>query len=226
MTVSSLPATTPPSAANTQNAQSVNNGLAQVADNFQTFLSLLTTQLKNQDPLSPLDTNQFTQQLTQMTGVEQQLLSNHLLQQLVSANQGAGITAGVGLLGTTVTASDTTATLENGAATWEFQPASTPTTLTASVFDSSSNLVWTGPLTPNGSGPQAFTWNGKNQAGVQLSDGGTYTLQLTATDASGASIPITTTLRGTATGVDEVNGQTMITIGQAQVPLSAVSAVN
>ncbi|HLK23638.1 MAG TPA: flagellar hook capping FlgD N-terminal domain-containing protein [Caulobacteraceae bacterium] len=226
MTVSSVPATTQPTAASTQSAAAVNNGLAQVADNFQTFLTLLTTQLKNQDPLSPLDTNQFTQQLTQMTGVEQQLLSNQLLQQLVTQNQGSGITSGVGLIGKTVTASDATATLQNGAATWEFAPASPPASLTASVFDSSDNLVWTGALAPNGAGVQSFTWNGANQSGVQQPNGGTYTLQVTASDASGASIPVSTTLQGVATGVDEVNGQTMVAIGQLQVPLSSVSAVN
>ena len=226
MTVSSVPATTPPTTASSESSQAVNNGLASVADNFQTFLTLLTTQLKNQDPLSPLDTNQFTQQLTQMTGVEQQLLSNQLLQQLVTQNQGSGITGGVGLIGKTVTASDATATLENGAATWEFQPASAPASVTASVFDSSNNLVWTGPLTPSGAGAQAFTWNGKNQAGVQQANGGVYSLQVTATDASGVSIPVINTLQGTATGVAEVNGQTMVSIGQVQVPISAISAVN
>jgi flagellar basal-body rod modification protein FlgD len=226
MTVTAPPATTTPTAANTGSAAAVNNGLAQVADNFQTFLSLLTTQLKNQDPLSPLDTNQFTQQLTQMTGVEQQLLSNQLLQSLVNQNQGSGLTAGVGLIGKTVTAGDTSATLQNGSASWEFAPASAPASMTASVFDSSNNLVWTGGLTPSGAGPDVFTWNGQNQAGVQQTNGGTYTLRVTATDASGASIPVSTNLQGVATGVDQVNGQTMVAIGQVQVPLSAVSAVN
>ena len=81
---------------------SINSGLASMATNYQTFLSLLTTQLKNQDPLSPLDTNQFTQQLTQMTGVEQQLLSNQLLQQLVTAQSGIGQSAN--LIGKVITA--------------------------------------------------------------------------------------------------------------------------
>src|SRR5579871_3563090 len=126
MTVSSVPATTQPTAASTQSAAAVNNGLAQVADNFQTFLTLLTTQLKNQDPLSPLDTNQFTQQLTQMTGVEQQLLSNQLLQQLVNQNQGGGLTAAVGLIGKTVTADGSVAPLQNAQATWHFATATQP----------------------------------------------------------------------------------------------------
>src|SRR5580698_752771 len=81
---------------------SLNSGLAGLASNFQGFLTLLTTQLKNQDPTSPLDTSQFTQQITQMTGVEQQLLSNQLLQQLVST-QGS-VTTSANLLGDTVTA--------------------------------------------------------------------------------------------------------------------------
>jgi flagellar basal-body rod modification protein FlgD len=87
---------------------SLNNGLASLADNFQGFLTLLTTQLKNQDPTQPLDTNQFTQQITQMTGVEQQLLSNQLLQQLVS-NQG-GVAQAANMIGETITAPGATDT--------------------------------------------------------------------------------------------------------------------
>jgi flagellar hook assembly protein FlgD len=83
-------------------ALSLNSGLASLAGNFQSFLTLLTTQLKNQDPTSPLDTSQFTQQITQMTGVEQQLLSNQLLQQLVST-QGS-VSSSANLLGDTITA--------------------------------------------------------------------------------------------------------------------------
>jgi flagellar basal-body rod modification protein FlgD len=90
---------------------SVNNGLASLAGNFQSFLSLLTTQLQNQDPLNPTDTNQFTQQITQMTGVEQQLMSNQLLQQLV-ATQG-GVTAAANLIGDTITANNPASTASN-----------------------------------------------------------------------------------------------------------------
>src|SRR5579885_716501 len=93
----------PTSQATSQSQQTINTSLASIAHNYTTFLSLLTTQLKNQDPLSPLDTNQFTQQLTQMTGVEQQLLGNQLLQQLVTTQS---VTQGANLIGKTVTAPD------------------------------------------------------------------------------------------------------------------------
>ncbi len=94
--------TTPTTSNTGTSSASLNSSLASMADNFTTFLTLLTTQLKNQDPTSPLDTNQFTQQLTQMTGVEQQLQSNKLLQQLV--NTQAGIGASANLIGKVVTA--------------------------------------------------------------------------------------------------------------------------
>jgi flagellar hook assembly protein FlgD len=79
----------------------INQGLAALADNQTTFLSLLTTQLKNQDPLNPTDPTQFTQQITQMTGVEQQLLSNQLLQQLVTTQ---GLAQASNMIGKTVSA--------------------------------------------------------------------------------------------------------------------------
>jgi flagellar basal-body rod modification protein FlgD len=113
MTVNS--ATTTPTTTSTTGTTSssttssaATNGLASLADNYQTFLTLLTTQLQNQDPTSPLDTSQFTSQLTQMTGVEQQLLSNQLLQQLVTAQ--GGLSQAAGLIGKTITAPGATST--------------------------------------------------------------------------------------------------------------------
>jgi flagellar hook assembly protein FlgD len=93
----------PPSASTSPASQlSLNNGLTSLASNFQSFIGLLTTQLNHQDPLNPTDTTQFTQQITQMTGVEQQLLSNQLLQQLVT--QQTGVIGAASLIGKVVTA--------------------------------------------------------------------------------------------------------------------------
>src|SRR5215467_8915583 len=73
-----------------------------VAGNFQTFLTLLTTQLQNQDPTHPLDTNQFTQQLVQFAQVEQQLRANDQLTTLVSLQQSAQATQALGFVGENV----------------------------------------------------------------------------------------------------------------------------
>src|ERR1700692_84650 len=74
----------------------------EIASNFTTFLQLLTTQLQNQDPLSPMDTNQFTQQLVQFASVEQQMKSNDSLSTLVSLQQTAQTTSALALVGATV----------------------------------------------------------------------------------------------------------------------------
>src|SRR5205085_8749033 len=92
---------------------------ATLAGNFQSFLTLLTTQLKNQNPLDPLDTNQFTQQLVQFAGVEQQLKTNDELTSLVSMQQATQSTQALAFVGKTAVVSGSTASLTNAQATWD-----------------------------------------------------------------------------------------------------------
>ena len=91
-----------------------------IADNFQTFLTLLTTQLQNQNPLDPLDTNQFTQQLVQFAGVEQQLKSNDQLKSLIAIEKSAQATQALIYVGNTV-AVDGSTTQFDGSATWNLE---------------------------------------------------------------------------------------------------------
>src|SRR5476651_11105 len=93
-------------------------GQQEIASNFQQFLQLLTTQLQNQDPLSPMDTNQFTQQLVAFAEVEQQLKTNTDLDQLVSLNKTSQATAALSFVGKQVTADGSTTQLKNGVAVW------------------------------------------------------------------------------------------------------------
>jgi len=224
MTVST-PTLTSNTSSSSSTTSAINNSLASLASNSQTFLTLLTTQLKNQDPTSPLDTNQFTAQLTQMTGVEQQLLSNQLLQQLVNQSSGSGVTGAVDLIGKNVTASGNTATLQDGAATWQYTLGGTAANVNVQVTDSSGNVVYSGAAAA-GTGPQSFTWNGQNAKGQQQTNGGIYTLSINATDTSGNAVNVSNAVTGTATAVEQVNGQTMVTVGGVQVPLTSVTAVN
>src|SRR5712675_2613379 len=89
-----------------------------LAGNFQTFLTLLTTQLQNQNPLDPLDTNQFTQQLVQFAGVEQQLKTNDQLTTLVSLQQTAQSTQALTFVGKTAVVDGSTTNLVNSATSW------------------------------------------------------------------------------------------------------------
>ena len=99
----------------------ITKGAGAMASNFETFLTLLTTQMKNQDPLKPLDSNQFTSQLTQMAGVEQQLLTNDLLTSLLKAQSAGGLDNASNYIGKQVTAAWTATEFNDGKATWAYE---------------------------------------------------------------------------------------------------------
>ncbi|MBI4367075.1 MAG: flagellar biosynthesis protein FlgD, partial [Deltaproteobacteria bacterium] len=114
-----------------------------IASNFQTFLQLLTTQLKNQNPLDPLDTNQFTQQLVQFAQVEQQMKSNDQLASLVSLEKSAQATTALAYVGSTVVVDGATAPLANGAADWSLN-VTKPSTAAVTIKDSTGQTAYTG----------------------------------------------------------------------------------
>ena len=115
-------------------------GRTRMADSYETFMSLLTAQIKNQDPLSPMDSTQFTQQLVQMTGVEQQLLTNDLLEKLVT-NTGSGIQTSVSLLGREVRAVNSDAKLTAGKAEWSYKLDREATDVTIEVLNEFGKTV-------------------------------------------------------------------------------------
>ena len=220
--------TTPVSQTTNQSAASTNlaAGQSSLNESYSTFLTLLTTQLQNQDPTSPLDTNAFTQQLVAMTGVQQQLLSNQLLQTIAnSSTAGAGVAGAVGLIGKQATATSSNATLSGGQAAWTYNLPSTAGGATLTIADSTGKTVWTGAAPSLAAGNNSFTWNGKDSSGVQQADGGTYSLSVAAADASGTALTSTVSISGTVGSVAQSNGVTTVKIGATSVPLSSVTGV-
>ena len=218
---------TTPVAATTGAASDIAAGQTNLSTGYTTFLSLLTTQLKNQDPTSPLDTNQFTQQLVQMTGVQQQLLSNQLLQTLVNQSSASqGVTGAVGLIGKTVEATSASATVTNGKAAWEYNLGTAASNATLTVSDASGKAIWTGSAPDLSSGTHAFNWNGKTSTGTQLPDGGTYTLSVAATDANGSAVTTQALISGVVTSAANTGGTVTLQIGDNTAPLSAVTSVH
>ena len=197
-----------------------------LATNFETFLTLLTAQLKNQDPLSPMDSTQFTQQLTQMTGVEQQLLTNDLLTSLLAGQQTGGLSGAANYIGKDATAVWSTTKLEDGSATWSYELAKDAGAATLQVLDSAGKVVWTGAAPDRTEGVHDFNWNGKTTAGGQLEDGGVYTMKVVATDAAGKTVNSQVLTRGRITGVEMYDNVPSLTIGNALVPLSTVIALD
>jgi len=224
MTISTLATTTTPTSSASSTVSNsdqikLNN---QIAGNFTTFLTLLTTQLQNQNPLDPLDTNQFTQQLVQFASVEQQINMNTQLQTLVSLQQTAQNSQALGFVGKTVTVNGSTAPLTNGQAQWTFNPPS-PATATFTVTDSTGQTVLTktGTVQP---GAQSFNWNGLDSSGRQWADGN-YTLTITAVGANRQSVAIPTTVTGMVSSVDLTQSPPLLSIGGQTYTLNQILSV-
>jgi flagellar basal-body rod modification protein FlgD len=202
--------TTPPAGSSTASST---NGLAsqQIAGNFQTFLQLLTTQLQNQNPLDPLDTNQFTQQPVEFASVEQQLNTNSSLQTLVSLQQTAQSTQALQFVGKTAVVSGSVNSLTNSSATWDLNIPSN-SNVTLSIANSAGQTVYSGTFSANAGNNQPFTWNGQGSDGTQWPDG-QYTLTATAADASGTSVGVTTQVQGVVSSVDLTQSPPLLTIG-------------
>lgn len=170
-----------------------------IASNFTTFLQLLTTQLKNQNPLDPLDTNQFTQQLVQFAQVEQQMKSNEQLASLVSLEKSAQQTTALAYVGSTVVVDGSTAQLNNGKASWSFN-VTKPATATAVIKDATGQTAYSGTFAVQ-PGPQEFGWDGRGVDGKRWPDG-SYTMTLTAVDANQQSTAISTEVQAIVDSVD------------------------
>jgi flagellar basal-body rod modification protein FlgD len=208
-------------AVSSQNTSSVldkiNNSRTSLANNKETFLKLLTTQLKNQDPLSPTDTTQMTQQITSMTGVEQQLVTNDLLAALVGMNTGKQVTA-----------TSDSSTLKDKQATFSWTQPSASTSLIVEVKNAAGKVVRTLKPEDQKSGNHEITWDGKDDSGAQLPDGGVYTVAVTAKSGDGKEIKasnIKGRTEGVVTGVDNASGQTMVMIGGVSIPIDSVVGV-
>lgn len=217
------PTTTP--AASTS-ASTATTGMQSLAGNFDTFLQLLTTQLQNQDPLDPLDTNQFTQQLVEFASVEQQVNMNTNLQTLISLQQTTEATSALQFLGSTVTASGNTATLSNATgspATWSLNAAA-PATANITITNSSGQTAFTGTTTLN-AGTQTFSWSGQGNSSVTWPDGN-YTMTISATGANGQPVTVSTQVQGVVTGVNLSQNPPLLTVGGQNIALSQIQSIS
>jgi len=194
-------------AAQQQMANNVANGVnsgssaAGLTANFNTFIKILTTQLQNQDPTSPMDTNQFTQELVEFSGVEQQLNTNSLLQQLVNASGAGGVKALLGYVGQYVEVpANNQLLIQGGQSDFSYTLPQAASTATITVKDSAGNTV-ASLSGPTASGVNNIAWNGQDADGNQLPDG-LYTLSIAATDSGGNALtPSNVNLIGLVTGV-------------------------
>lgn len=210
---------TPPVTAGTTAAK-VSDG-TKLNQNFDQFLMLLTTQLKNQDPLSPMDSTQFTNQLVSFSGVEQQIKMNDNLAKMLALSNINQTTLGLSYIGLNVDVQGSGFKYSGGDAKASYTLPSNATVSTISVLDDKGSVVYSqsGELS---AGPHDFVWNGTDQNG-QAVPAGTYELRVGALDKDQKNLTVTTTVPGRVEGVQTADdGSVMLLINGQQVPMSSV----
>lgn len=209
--------------ASSSSSSSTSGSDGTLAGNFQTFLTLLTTQLQNQNPLDPLDTNQFTQQLVQFAGVEQQLKTNDQLSSLVSLQQTTQATQALDFVGKKAVVDGSTATMTNAAAAWQLS-VPTASTVTINIANSTGQNVFTGSYGVNAGNDQVFSWNGLGNDGTQWPDG-KYTMTATGADASGNPVAVSTQIQGVVNSVDLTQSPPLLSIGGDTYTISQIKSI-
>jgi flagellar basal-body rod modification protein FlgD len=220
MATTSAPATTAPTATSVTKTAGIDKGT--IAGNFNTFLQLLTTQLKNQNPLDPLDTNQFTQQLVSFAQVEQQLKANDQLATLVALQQTAQTTQALTFVGATAVVDGATANLSNHQAQWSFS-VTKPATATVTVTSANGETAYSANFAVQ-AGPQSFSWDGHGNDGKLWPDG-SYRIMVTAKDASGQTTAVSTEVSGVVDSADLTQNPPTLSIGGQDYTLNQIKRV-
>ncbi|MAK64950.1 MAG: flagellar hook capping protein [Maricaulis sp.] len=198
------------------------NSRSGLADNFEMFLTLLTEQMKNQDPLNPLDSTQFVNQLVDFSSVEQQIAQNQNLESLLLLQSAAAQADSVSYIGRVATALTPDAVLQNGQAEWEYTLPSDAAEVTLLIKDGEQIVARaTGEAT---TGDHTFTWDGIGESGSQLDDG-VYTLEIVAEDAEGEALQTSIRAAARVTGVDMSGNEVSVQMGSISVPLSSILSV-
>ena len=208
----------------TQTPSEAAGSRTRLSDNYDTFLVLLTAQLQNQDPLAPMDSTQFTQQLVQFSQVEQQIRTNEQLEGLVGQYQAASAGAALSYLGKdAIIAADETY-LAGGSANWAYRLPEAATEMTVSVKDMQGRTVYTSTTEARGGGEHLFTWNGIKNDGSTATDG-VYQIVIDAKNAAGTSLTPTISVRETIMGVDFTGASPVVITPAGTRDLSTIRSV-
>jgi flagellar basal-body rod modification protein FlgD len=196
-----------------------------LGSDLQNFLKLLTTQLQNQDPTAPIDTNQMTQQIAMLSQVEQQINTNQNLEQLISMYTSAQVGTAVSYIGKQIDAEGNKSALQNGQANFVYDLESKATTVTVSVLDSTGSVIYSANSNQINQGRNEIGWDGRTTSGSDAPDG-VYSFKVIAKDATGKEIKATTYTTGLVSSVDTQNGVTSLSLGQGlSVDLNKVKSI-
>ena len=186
-----------------------------LSGDLNTFLRLLTTQLRNQDPTQPMDANQLTQQLVQFSTVEQQVATNRTLQSLLSLQQAGQLGEAAALVGRRVSVETTSLPLQSGLAEINLPAAGAASRAVIEIRDGAGTLVRSSEVAL-GSAAATWRWDGTNARGVRQPDGA-YRVSVAGRGSDGGAVTLGFSVRGQVTGAGRENGAVMLRMGAVSV---------
>ena len=182
-------------------------------EDLNKFLNLLVTQLKYQDPLDPMDASEFTSQLVQFAGVEQQIYANSNLEKLLALEETNQISSLIGLIGKTVEVEGRKLPLLNSKGTLSYIKPAGANKATITITSSAGLTVYTGDADTS-TGKHIFNWDGRNTGG-QIQSDGAYNILVSGTDFQGNLLEIEHSVSGRVTGVSIEDGELSLSMGEA-----------
>ena len=222
MSIASVAAQQSTAASASAAAQPAASSLGSLSSNFNNFLSMLMTQLKNQDPTSPMDTNQFTSELVQFSSVEQQINTNTSLTQLIQLTQAGEVMQASAMTGKQVTASSDHVPLQNGKGTIQFST-TTAQPVDIAIFDANGAKL-SDSMLMSSAGTNTWTWNGTDSSGRTVPDG-SYKFAVVGANADGTTTALAASVIGKATGVLSQSNGMQLQLGALSVDFSKVQSV-
>jgi flagellar basal-body rod modification protein FlgD len=188
------------------------------------FMNLFVTQMKNQNPLEPMDNYQMATQLAQFNSAEalQNLTASIKNLELYQASMNSLQLAS--LIGKKVEGASNTLQKNSGVVSEGYYQLPQSGSVTLQISDSNGNLLRSIEAGRKDTSAQKFVWDGKDQRGVTLPDG-SYTFQVSAVDEKGRAIQVSPFMVGTVTGVSFENGVSYIHVGTTKLTLSEILAI-
>lgn len=185
------------------------------------FLTLLVTQLKNQDPLKPMDNTTFVAELAQFSQLDQSTKQVQLLEQSITNQTDSLQYALLPMVGRTVQVEGSVIDLKSGPATLTYALAGNASSVRVTILDQQNKPLRTLDLGSQDAGKQEVSWDGRNQNGA-LMPAGLYQYQIAAKDLKGAPVVAAPSSVLTITGVRMVDGTPQLAAGNQVIDRSNI----
>lgn len=197
---------------------------SQLAATQDRFLTLLVTQLQNQDPLNPMDNSQVTSQMAQLSTVSGINQLNATVQALSASMTSSQSLQATSMIGHAVLVPGNQIVMASGKSNAAVELSNPADKVTVTISDAKGNVVRTMQLGAQQAGIADFQWDGKDDSGTTLADG-TYTYAASAVQGSSTSTPTTLTY-GVVNSVSLTSGVAQLNVGNlGDIALDAVRRI-